>query len=63
MALIGVILLVVYGKKTLGITSGFEEPYVDAKPWYYAGVSCIIIGFLAQITGNLISLYSGFVYY
>ncbi len=55
--LIGVLALTVYGKKTLGITSGFEEAYVGAKPWYYVGISCIIIGFVSQIIGNIISFF------
>lgn len=54
--LIGVLSLVMYGKKTLGITSGFEEAYVGARPWYYVGVVCIILGFISQIIGNVLSI-------
>jgi hypothetical protein len=52
--LVGVLSLVMYGKKILGITAGFEEAYVGARPWYYVGVICIVIGFLLQIIGNVL---------
>ena len=55
--LIGVLSLVVYGKKTLGITSECYETYVGARPWYYVGVSCIMNGFVLQIIGNVLSIH------
>ena len=54
--LVGVLSLVMYGKKTLGITAGFEEAYVGARPWYYVGLICIMVGFLSQIIGNILSI-------
>jgi hypothetical protein len=54
--LVGVLFLVVYGKKTLGITAGFEEVFIGARPWYHAGISCLIIGFILQIIGNILSI-------
>jgi len=54
--LIGVLSLVNYGKKIMGITSGFEEVYVGAKPWFYIGISCLVIGFISQIIGNVLSV-------
>jgi len=54
--LIGVLSLVMYGKKTLGITHNWEEVYIGARPWYYVGVSCIIVGFLSQIAGNILTI-------
>jgi hypothetical protein len=51
---IGVVLLLIYGKKTTGAITQADRDYVASAWWAYRGYFLLAFGFLFQILSNLL---------